>query len=230
METRYSDGDYLTKNPTWHVEDSPWKARQIVSLMRKHAMEPKRVAEVGCGAGAVLKELSAAYPSCTFIGYEMSPQAMQLCKSRETTHVQFRQQNIFDSSPEPYDIILCIDVIEHINDSADFLRSLRKLSGFKILHIPLELSVLTVLKANALVGNRRRVGHVHFFNKELAIETVVESGLQVVDWCYTPWALDYPSRNWRAAILNLARRTVDMFNRPLATRLFGGYSLLVLAK
>ena len=160
----------------------------------------------------------------------MSPQAIQLCKSRETTHVQFRQQNIFESSPEPYDVILCIDVVEHINDAADFLRSLRSLPGLKILHIPLELSVLTVLKAGTLVGNRRRVGHVHFFNKELAIAAVGESGLQVVDWCYTPWALDYPSRNWKAALLNVARRTVDTFNRPLATRLFGGYSLLVLAK
>lgn len=230
MEDRYSDGDYLTKNPTWHVEDSPWKARQIVAMMRKHGLEPTRIAEVGCGAGAILTELSAAYPACSFVGYEMSPQAMLLCKSRETDRVHFRAQNIFDSADDQYDVILCIDVIEHIDDSARFLQSVRQLPGLKILHIPLELSVLTMLKSSALVNNRRRVGHVHFYNKELAIDTVADSGLQVLDWCYTPWALDYPSRNWKAAILNGARRVTDCVSRAFAARLFGGYSLLVLAK
>jgi SAM-dependent methyltransferase len=230
MEDRYSDGDYLTKNPTWHVEDSPWKARQIVAMMRKHGLEPTRIAEVGCGAGAILTELSAAYPACSFVGYEMSPQAMLLCKSRETDRVHFRAQNIFEFAEEPYDVILCIDVIEHIDDSAQFLQSIRQLQGLKIFHIPLELSVLTMLKASALVDNRRRVGHVHFYSKELAIDTVADSGLQVLDWCYTPWALDYPSRNWKAALLNGARGITDRLSRAYASRLFGGYSLLVLAK
>jgi SAM-dependent methyltransferase len=230
METRYSDGEYLTKNPTWHVEDSPWKAGQIVAMMRKHGLEPTRVAEVGCGAGAILTELSAAYPACDFVGYEMSPQAMLLCKSRETDRVHFRAQNIFESAADPYDVILCIDVIEHVDDSAGFLRSFRLLPGWKIFHIPLELSVLTIIKPNTLVGNRRRVGHVHFYSKELALETLVEAGFEVADWRYTPWALDYPNRNWKAAVLNGVRRMIDCLNRNLAARLFGGYSLLVLAK
>ena len=29
----YLDGGYLAKNPSFHVEDSPWKAAQIVRMM-----------------------------------------------------------------------------------------------------------------------------------------------------------------------------------------------------
>ena len=29
ITSRYSDGDYLSKNEDWHVADSPWKAKML---------------------------------------------------------------------------------------------------------------------------------------------------------------------------------------------------------
>ena len=35
LEDMYKSGEYLEKNPTWHVEESPWKARQIMRMLAR---------------------------------------------------------------------------------------------------------------------------------------------------------------------------------------------------
>ena len=83
-ESIYSDGTYQEHNQSWHVEDSPWKAQQILRILQKNDINPATVAEVGCGAGEILRQLSVELPDATFAGYEMSPQAIALSKSRES--------------------------------------------------------------------------------------------------------------------------------------------------
>ncbi len=50
-EELYKDGRYLELNPTWHVEDSPWKAKQIFEIIHRNRLQPKSICEIGCGAG-----------------------------------------------------------------------------------------------------------------------------------------------------------------------------------
>jgi len=39
IEELYTSGEYLKKNPTWHVGESPWKAREIMRMMGAHFNE-----------------------------------------------------------------------------------------------------------------------------------------------------------------------------------------------
>jgi hypothetical protein len=32
----YRDGTYLKNNETWHVEDSPWKAKHIATILQNN--------------------------------------------------------------------------------------------------------------------------------------------------------------------------------------------------
>jgi hypothetical protein len=59
----YRDGTYLETFPTWHGEDSVWKAQQIKKILEKNALTPATICEVGCGAGEILKQLSAQLDS-----------------------------------------------------------------------------------------------------------------------------------------------------------------------
>ncbi len=86
----YTSGEYLEKNPTWHVEESPWKAKQILRMMKQNSISPRTICEVGCGAGEVLKQLQERMdPACSFWGYEISPQAFELCKPRANEKLHF---------------------------------------------------------------------------------------------------------------------------------------------
>ena len=51
MARMYRDGTYLDNNPTWHEEDSTWKAKQIKKIIESNALIPNKICEVGCGAG-----------------------------------------------------------------------------------------------------------------------------------------------------------------------------------
>jgi len=44
-QNQYVSGSYLEKNPNWHVEESEWKARQVLHMRHKNRLEPQTVAE-----------------------------------------------------------------------------------------------------------------------------------------------------------------------------------------
>src|SRR3989337_3292163 len=83
----YLSGEYLKRNPTWHVEDSAWKATQIVRMLERNRISPLvTLCEVGCGAGEILSQLQKRLDQrCMLWGYEMSPQAFGLCRTRANT-------------------------------------------------------------------------------------------------------------------------------------------------
>ncbi len=77
---------------------------------------------------------------------------------------------------------------------------------------------------------RRTVGHLHYFTKETALETLRYSGYEIVDYFYTGSAIDLPNRGWKANLMKLPRKIVFRLNKDLTVRILGGYSLLVLAR
>jgi len=56
-EEMYRSNEYLKNNPTWHVEDSPWKAKQILKIIGNNNLQPNSICEIGCGAGEILHQL-----------------------------------------------------------------------------------------------------------------------------------------------------------------------------
>ena len=93
----YKDGTYLDKNPSWHEDDSLWKAKQIIRILSGNNIIPETICEIGCGAGEILRCLANKYnDKVVFSGYEISPQAYNICKSKETSNLNFCFGDIFD--------------------------------------------------------------------------------------------------------------------------------------
>ena len=226
----YHTGEYVEKNPTYHVEDSAWKAGQILSMVRRHQLYPRSVCEVGCGAGEILRQLQLSLPAQTeFFGYEISPQAFALGKQRENELLHFFCDDLLLVDTPPFDLLLCIDVLEHVEDYLGFLRDLRSKAKRKIFHIPLDMSVQWVWRSQPILREREQAGHLHYFMKETALATLCYAGYEVLDWVYTPGAIASP-RSVKARLASWPRRLLSTINRDLAVRILGGYSLLVLAR
>jgi SAM-dependent methyltransferase len=227
----YTSGTYLEKNPTWHVEESPWKARQIMRMVMRNSIAPKTICEVGCGAGEVLKQLQEQMDSeCLFWGYDISPQAFELSKSRANERLQFKLADIRKEQKAFFDLILIMDVIEHLEDYFSFLREIKPKSRYSLLHIPLDLSVQTVLRRNGLLKVRESYGHIHYFTKEIAIQTLKDVGYEVLDSFYTARATELPAHEISRNLLKLPRKLLFAMSQDLAVHILGGWSLLVLAK
>lgn len=231
MTQMYEDGTYLEKNPSWHEEDSPWKARQIKKIIERNGLTPKRICEVGCGAGEILNQLSEQCDGGTeFFGYEISPQAFNLCKKKSKANLTFVLQDLLAEPDVRFDIVMAIDVFEHVENYFGFLRNLREKGEYKIFHIPLDLSVQAVLRASPIIKARKSIGHIHYFTKETALETLRDTGYEVIDYFYTAGSLELPNRGWKATLMKIPRKLIFSVNNDLATRILGGFSLLVLAK
>lgn len=236
IENIYSNGSYLKNNPTWDAEDSKWKAIKVADIITRNHLEPHSICDVGCGAGYVLHELSNILTtSSCYIGYDISPQAINLCP--KNNHVQYRCGDIMNEKLY-FDLILAIDVFEHISDYINFLEKIKNKSCYKIFHIPLDISVSTVFRSKPILSARNNVGHLHYFYKDMALRILEDLGYEIVDWRYTCGAIELPAkRNNRnifqtlgTGCLKLPRKLLFSINKDFCVRLLGGFSLLVLAK
>lgn len=233
FEEIYSSGEYLEKHPTWHVEVSSPKARDILEILQQADLAPRAICEVGCGAGEILAQLQKQMDSaCTFHGYDISPQAIELARSRENerlhfTVADFTQENVF------FDLILMIDMIEHVENCFSFLREIKAKGTYKIIQFALDITVETLLiNPEALLGFRStygHVGHLHYFTKNIALAMLEDLGYEILDFKYVP----LPANKGESLSQKLHRPFIKFLyalHKDLAVRLLGGYKLLVLAR
>ena len=228
QESIYKNGTYLNENPSWHVEDSPWKARQIQKMIEKNKLQFSSVAEIGCGAGEVLRQLQMIYPQAVYDGYEISEQAYRLCVSRQQAGLNFYLKNLL-TMDITYDLALAIDVVEHIPDCFDFVSRFKQIARYKIFHFPLDISVMTVLMPRYLVERRKKYGHIHFFTKESALDLLKDSGFSIIDFFYTPASIDM-GRTIEAKLARYPQKLLYAINQNFCVRVIGGFSLMILAK
>ena len=244
----YKSDVYLKNNPDWHVGAAVWKAQSILQMMQKNRIDPSSVCEIGCGAGEILRIMQRQLnPECTFDGYDIAPQAIELARARENEHLHVHLGDfVQDSGNDFYDLILIIDVLEHFENCFQLLRDIKPKSRYKILQLPLDISALSVI-FNELIQYRHATGHLHFFTKDIALEILRDAGYNVRDVLYelrpfeNPWswqeALRHPGRA-PIMLLKLIRRILYRVPRLLlfavqpdfAVRLLGGWRLLVLVE
>ncbi len=228
VDSAYLDGRYLLAHPGWHVEDSAWKASQVLEALHRNGIKPRSVAEVGCGAGEILRQLQLEmHPKTSFVGFEVSPDAFALCQKRTNDTLQFVLGDATEYQGE-FDVLLMMDVVEHVEDYFRFLRGLRPKARVKIAHLPLEMSAYGVLR-HLPPTSRRRDGHLHYFTKDTALPAFNDCGYRVIDWFYTP-KVNRPAPQWRTAISNRIRRAGFVLAPDLVVRALGGYGLMVVAE
>jgi SAM-dependent methyltransferase len=246
-QDQYISGEYLKKNPLWHAGESPWKARYILQIMAKNRIAPRTICDVGCGAGEVLRLLQEGMDEeCMFWGYEISPQAFKLSQHRANERLHFKLADIRQEEGTHFDLILLMDVVEHIEDYFSFLRETQPKSEYKIIQIPMDINACQVLLGN-LVRFRADFGHIHYFTKDVALQMLKDLGYEVVDYLYAWQANSFQfelneiirtRRNLPRRLVGLIARTIlavprrilFAIHKDLTVRAVGGWRLLVLAR
>jgi len=227
---KYITDDYLEQNPTWDVEDSPWKADHVHAILTDNNLNPTSVCEVGCGAGAVLASLQQLNPNASYTGYDIAPAAAGFWKKYEDTGIDFELGDFFEINSKRYNVVLLLDVLEHVVDPNQFLSDLKCKADYLVIHFPLDLSAFSVLREKPLLHVRRKVGHIHYFTKGLALELLKECGMEVVDWRYTGAAFNAPQRTFKTKIFSLFRLLAYTMNKDMGVRLLGGETMMFLVR
>ncbi|HEY6951605.1 MAG TPA: class I SAM-dependent methyltransferase [Bacteroidota bacterium] len=126
----------------YEVETRHWwfVARQRIIedlIVRKAGIERgSRVLDIGCGTGAVLASFSQRYEA---YGTDTSPLAIEFCRKRG---LQNAYEGTLSSLPHPelkFDLVLLLDVIEHIDDDVAMLKdasNVLKPGGLALITVP----------------------------------------------------------------------------------------------
>ena len=189
---------------------------------------PGTVAEIGCGAGGILAGLRAGFPdSVRFEGFDIAPAAIALAAKRETARLAYHCEDLTRSGRR-FDVLLCIDVFEHVENPYEFLRTIRGIAPIIVFNIPLEMHLAGIL-INHQLWTRRHYGHLHFYTAAVAFETLKECGYAVVSHRYISRLMDLP-RSASEYLFWLPRKALSLFSPEFSARTLGGTSLLVIAK
>jgi len=227
---RYQDGEYLSRNGDWHEGDAAWKAGHVAAILRANDVAPVRVADAGCGTGGVLVQLQAMLPpGVELTGFEIADAAYRTAATRGNERLRFVHGLVEDRAGDPFDLVLAMDVFEHVPDYLGFLERLRGTAHRFVFHVPLDLSVAGLL-AGLPMHRRRTVGHLHYYTAETAAASISDSGYRIVDSRLTHAVMQPPPRGWKRRLRMLPDRLLHAASPAVAARLLGGHSLLVLAE
>jgi SAM-dependent methyltransferase len=228
MSDIYNDETYLSNNPRWHEEGASFKTERIIKLLERNPVAFKTVCEVGCGSGEILVQLEKKLPAdVRFTGLDISKDAMSIAKKKETEKIEFFLKDIVDEE-KTFELILIIDVIEHIDNYFKFLDTIAPKSKYTLFHIPLDLSVWTLYREKMLIESKERVGHIHNFTEDFILSILNDHGFELIDKMYTEPVFENAS--FKQKFTNGIRKFLFMINKKFTTKFMGGYSIMVLCR
>jgi len=160
-------------------------------------------ADIGCGAGAKTKTLKAIFPQWSFIGSDISRQAISLANKNnqgvkflaaDATKLPFKDQQ--------FEVVVMNSVLDHTNDPEAAVKEVFRIlkpKGVWLVTSPLEAELTTLhgwltLWPKFRRHRKERCGHNFAFSKKSLLSLLKQSGFKIesvtLDWFYLTQLID----------------------------------------
>ena len=235
---RYLSGDYIKKNHSYHIEDSEFKWKNFLNILKKSNLNLDKVnsiSDIGCGSGQILLHANNSNlfnKQCVFDGYDINPDAIKAAK-KNSSKLSFFNEDFVNLKEVKRDLIIAADVFEHVQDNYNFLTKLKDKGDFFLFNIPLEISLISMIrKKNIFKDSFNNVGHLHFYTKRTALLNLENIGFEILNSNLLNNRFEEFKNNKKllSLFINVPQYIVEKLSQNLACSIFGGYSLVVLAK
>jgi 2-polyprenyl-3-methyl-5-hydroxy-6-metoxy-1,4-benzoquinol methylase len=168
-----------------------------------------RILDVGCGTGATSRWLRERYPNAHIIGLDGNPTIVsELCHNVNDAHIVDLNEELPDVG-EP-DLVLCLDVLEHLVDPDKVLRRLVStmadggtliISLPNVAHVRVSLPLLLLGRFDYRDAGILDRTHLRFFTKESALRLAERAGLDIIGMVRN--GLDDPGARRSNRLLNV---------------------------
>lgn len=197
----------------------PVHRRQTEALLKMVTkLKVRSVLDVGCGAGDNLAALAHAMPYLVLSGADVSPEALALAAQR-VPGASLRELDVqSENLNEAFDLVMAIQVIEHLADDAAALRNMARMA---------KQWVLVTTMRGRMRPSEPSIGHFRNYSNRDLREKAAGAGLEVVD--LFGWGFPFYSPLYRTMIEWLPggppQGKIESKQRTLANALYHLYSL-----
>jgi SAM-dependent methyltransferase len=146
-------------------------------------LQPKVVLDCGCGDGSLLSVIAKSIPCARLCGIDI---AQNVPLQRAGLPIEFQAHDLGLPIPKDmhgaHDLVLCSEVIEHVQDDGMVLRNLADLTA------PGGMVVLTT-QSGRIYKTEEFLGHIRHYNPGDLCARVEQTGLDIYK-CYVagwPW-------------------------------------------
>ena len=160
--------DFIKYNP-----GSRHRRRIISDVLRPYSNSETSIVDAGCGLGFTVLELSRTLTYSKILGVDFSQVAINGAKKRFPEFDWSQTDLISGTSDIAADIVVCTEVIEHVDDASQLLTNLSSMVNANGL-------LLLTTQSGKVHATEVLVGHVRHFVMEDLILELEKKGFRVV--------------------------------------------------
>ncbi len=169
---------YSDSEARWRELGAIDKAAHLLELTEPHREGIRSVLEVGCGTGAVLRQLQRAGRGLELNGIEVG--TSERAAARESDGIRFQG---YDGASIPFpersfDLVYATHVLEHVAHPRLFLAEMRRVARELVfLEVPCELNLRSNIPR---LQTGLNIGHINLYTPESFALTLETSGLRIL--------------------------------------------------
>jgi trans-aconitate methyltransferase len=183
MSEIYNNGQYFKTNPNLHLEDTEFKFSNLYEYLNMVELKDEtiKILDVGGGAG-VLGKFVADYffkkaIKVNFTALDLSEKMLSEQKNNNPHITNALNISISDIPNNYYDLVLMIDVIEHVENYESVAKKLSEISNNIIYNIPIEINLFDILRNIKMRGGyyksqEKLIGHINRFSYDSSIRFI----------------------------------------------------------
>lgn len=161
------------------------RANSIQFLLKNNSIKPHKILELGCGTGALLRELKKRNIGEKYVGIDYSEEAITYLNDN-TQDIEAIKADITSKSfllDDKFDLVILVHVLQHLEDPDKCLNSIVKKINFSylIIEVPLEDMFINKVFSFFLRRKHNPCGYFQFFNLKTFRQILTSNNLSIIN-------------------------------------------------
>ncbi len=172
----------------WRALGAVGKADHVLALCRRAGLAPASTLDVGCGDGALLRELGSRGFGGRLGGAEISAPAAAIARGADVADaIELFDGRVLPFEDRSYELGILSHVLEHVPDPPALLAEAARVCAAVVVEVPLEANWSARRRSKR--AHSEEIGHLQRLDRRAARAIVVAAGLRVAGELQDPLPL-----------------------------------------